>query len=329
MRGEECLAAIISENLLLTRFFSVACPAPAAFWPPLEQQWSGLGPLRRRQLDEPQATKGKLKKKRWLWFLHLDDRSRGHNRLTNSSQKTTQLICKYLNFNWWHCLPALLGPVLQVPAQFNPQNNFGNTQIIIDGQNLLLGNGFHIIGSKSGFDNDDNIDSESPNNRNGIMRSQRPSGGTLPYSMTFSRNPHDNSRLLFTVSVGPSSDSFKALSVPLECQMGYFSYGRSSSSSAIRRYDQNPPAYANPSDPTDVYYIDWASGIPQWGEIIGAEYTIRVTIAHSSVPMPLYFVNAPKLATGDRDVEFGFPGGVASWSCRHCLRLYSGFSHQS
>src|SRR5690349_3669536 len=58
-----------------------------------------------------------------------------------------------------------------VNAQFKSQDNYGVTQIIVDGQNLLLENGFHIIGGKkTGQDTqENNINSEDPHNRNGTM----------------------------------------------------------------------------------------------------------------------------------------------------------------
>ena len=66
------------------------------------------------------------------------------------------------------------------------------------------------------------------------------------------------------------------------------------------------------------YSIALAPGKPKWGEIIGPDYTIRVTINDSSRPMDLFFVNAPGLATGVRDVEFSFgtvdPGTILTVS---------------
>jgi hypothetical protein len=53
-------------------------------------------------------------------------------------------------------------------------------------------------------------------------------------------------------------------------------------------------------------YIEFTPGTPQWGEMIGPDYTVRVTITSRSRPMGLAFVWAPSLSTGVTNVEFGF-----------------------
>ena len=191
-----------------------------------------------------------------------------------------------------------------VAAQFNAVNNYGLTGIMVDGQNLALGNGFHIIGSVTGQDNNDNINSENPGNAPGVMTSPQ---GNMPYSLQFSRDPRDASKISFAITVGPSQKLFKELNIPLECPMQLFGYYRSSNSPTVRRYDQLPFAYPSANG---NYYAGHIFGA-QWGEIIGPKYTMRVTITSAvknNAPnnMELQVVNAPGLSTGDRDLEFKF-----------------------
>lgn len=198
-----------------------------------------------------------------------------------------------------------------VAAQFSAanhvMNNFGVTQILVDGQNPLLDNGFHIIGGKEA-NNDTQatqINSENPRNSNGKMLVDGdPSKGSIPFSLTFSPVPNDPSKLNFSLSVGPSTTSFASISIPLEGKMQYFSHWRSSID-PLSRYDQNPVVRDYRGGVGNYYYPTPKIGAT-WGEMIGPKYTVRVTINSSSRPMFLTFVNAPSLSTGDRDVEFSF-----------------------
>lgn len=196
-----------------------------------------------------------------------------------------------------------------VAAQFNPRNNFGLTQIVVDGQNLLLDNGFHVIGGKAANldTQQNNINSEDPNNSNGRMYpGGNPANGSIPYSMTFTRVANDASKLNFNVSVGSSATKFASISIPLEAKMQYFTHWRSSvAPGTLYRYDQNPLSQGYGGG-VGNYYISFAPAGAVWGEMIGPKYTIRVTLNSSSRSMPLAFVNAPSLSTGDRDVEFSF-----------------------
>lgn len=198
-----------------------------------------------------------------------------------------------------------------VAADFSSaRNQHSMNRIVVDGVNLLQGSGFHIIGSIGTADNPDNVASESPQNSNGIMRPYRgTAGGSVPYSFSFNRNTGDASKIAFSATVGRSATGYQVMNIPLEANLAHFTHYRHSGSGELRRYDQinnGVPSYSNP----DPKYIVTVPGTPNWGEIIGPKYTIRVTITGSNSPVGLSFVNAPGLGGGIRDVEFGFQGGL-------------------
>lgn len=193
-----------------------------------------------------------------------------------------------------------------VAADFSAaKNDSGLNRISVDGLNLLQGSGFHIIGSLGTADNLFNVASESPHNSGGIMRAYNGSsqGGSVPYSLKFTPNSTDKSKLNFDVQVGKPSADFQVMNIPLEANLSHFNFWRTSNSQSLKRFDQNRFSYTTPEG---NYYIEGGSG--NWGEIIGTKYTIRVTINSSTSPMGLAFVNAPQLGGGIRDVEFGFNG---------------------
>jgi hypothetical protein len=72
----------------------------------------------------------------------------------------------------------------------------------------------------------------------------------------------------------------------------------------VWQYADNPAGYTPPG--RGQYNIRTAAGHPKWGEMIGPDYTVRVTITNSSRALSLSFVDAPSLSTGVRNVEFGF-----------------------
>lgn len=195
-----------------------------------------------------------------------------------------------------------------VAATFSARDNYALTSINVDGVNLLQGSGFHIIGSVGTNDDQNNVASESPYNSNGVMKAYNnaPGGGQVPYILKFSKDANDASKNYFTASVGKSTTSYSVMNIPLEANASLFTYWRHSNSLGLRRYDQNQSSYEKAD--TGKYYIEGVAGVSSWAEIIGSQYTIRVTITKSSVPMGLSFVNAPGLGGGIRDVEFGFSG---------------------
>ena len=199
-----------------------------------------------------------------------------------------------------------------IAAQFDDVGNsgWGIKQITAEGRNLLVGAGFGFIGSRPGVgDNENNISSASRHTSNGVMRpfnNNTQVGGYLPYSLNFSRDANDRSKVQFNGSVGGPNGSpfdFATLSMPMDSVRG-FTYFRWSGASGVLRYDQNPFSYNSSTGPI---HIKFAPGSPVWGEIIGVDYTIRVTM-NSSRPLSLAFVEAPGL--GVRNVEFGFIGGL-------------------
>ena len=196
-----------------------------------------------------------------------------------------------------------------VAAGFNARNGFGLTEIKVDGQNLLVGNGFHIIGGqKHNLDVESNqINSEHPSSKGGKMYlGGDPKNTAVPYHLTFTKLS-DKSKLAFSVSVGPSTKDFATISIPLEAKLQHFEYWRASTDTRLRRFDKNPVDH-NYVGGVGTYGISNApaGGHGTWGEIIGPKYTIRVTIQNPSRNMTPFFVNAPGLATGVRDVELSF-----------------------
>jgi hypothetical protein len=187
-----------------------------------------------------------------------------------------------------------------IAAQFNAVNNYGVKQITVEGQNLLVGAGFGFIGSKTGADNESNISSASPYSKNGIMRpfNNSPAGGSLPYNLTFRSDSQDKSKLFFNGSIGASSDNFSTVSMPMDSSR-QFTYWRANNSLTLHRYDQNPFAYQHPKGSVNIGTVPSGAN---WGEIIGAKYTIRVNLTGNSRPMGLFFVNHPDT----RNVEFSF-----------------------
>ena len=94
------------------------------------------------------------------------------------------------------------------------------------------------------------------------------------------------------------------VSMPVDGHRQLFTSYRYEGAKKIERYDQNPDHYTPPD--RGQYNIRFAPGQPKWGEMIGPDFTVRVTLTSSSRPMSLAFVDAPSLSTGVRNVEFGF-----------------------
>jgi hypothetical protein len=198
------------------------------------------------------------------------------------------------------------------------RDNHSMQQILVDGRtNLLQGAGFHIIGSVGIADDDNNIASDSRNNSNGVMRPYNNNvavGGEIGYSLKFKPDQQDKSKLGFSLSVkGSPSKNFDVMIFPLEADLKHFQYYRSSSAPTLKRYDQLPLAYNNANG---NYYLEPGVGSSQWAEMVGSEYTLRVTMTATSGARQLYFTNAPGLGGGIRDLDFGFQGGLPAGQSR-------------
>jgi hypothetical protein len=200
-----------------------------------------------------------------------------------------------------------------VAAAFHAIDNKQIDSIKVDGINLLQGSGFDIIGSRGTADDLNNVASESPYNSNGIMRpyNGQAQGGSLPYSFKFTKDNGDASKYYFTASVGKSSFNYAVMDIPLSGKTSLFTYFRTSANPTLQRYDEignGKPAYNNAG--VGNYYIEGAGTNVQWAEMIGPQYTLRLTITNSSAPMSLAFVNVPGLGGGVRDLEYGFVNGL-------------------
>jgi hypothetical protein len=185
-------------------------------------------------------------------------------------------------------------------------SGFGVKQIKADGIPLLVDDaaGFYLIGSGTGTDDRNNIASFVKHN-NGVLRSMNgASAASLPYSLTVEPDANDKTKLNFNISLGPASVPLATVSMPVDGHRKLFTSYRFEGSPKAERYDQNPDHYTPPG--RGQYNIRFAPGNPHWGEMIGPNYTVRVTLTKSSRPMSLAFVDAPSLSTGVRNVEFGF-----------------------
>jgi hypothetical protein len=183
---------------------------------------------------------------------------------------------------------------------------FGVKQINADGVPLLVDDaaGFYLIGSATGIDDRNNIAS-FVKTTDGAMHSMNGDAKvSLPYSFTVEPNAKDKTKLAFKISLGPATTPLATVSMPVDGHPKLFTSYCYEGAKKIEHYDQNPDHYTPPD--RGQYNIRFAPGQPKWGEMIGPDYTVRVTIAKSSRPMFLAFVDAPSLSTGVRNVEFGF-----------------------
>lgn len=185
-------------------------------------------------------------------------------------------------------------------------NGFGIKQIKADGAPLLVDDaaGFYLIGSATNIDDRNNIASFVKNTGGFLRLMNGAAKVSLPYSLTFEPNAKDPSKISFNIKLGPSTMPIATVSMPVEGRRKLFSLYRYEGGTAIGRYDQNPDHYTPPGQ--RQYGMKFAPGTPKWGEMIGPDYTVRVTLKSSSRPMSLAFVDAPTLSTGIRNVEFGF-----------------------
>jgi hypothetical protein len=186
------------------------------------------------------------------------------------------------------------------------KNGFGIKQIKADGVPLLVDDaaGFYLIGSATGTDDRNNIAS-FVKNTDGLMHSMNGAKKvSLPYSFTAQPDAKDKAKIAFKISLGPATMPIATVSMPVEGHGKLFTSYRYEGAKQPERYDQNPDHYTPPD--RGQYNIRFAPGTPKWGEMIGPDFTVRVTLTASSRPMSLAFVDAASLSTGVRNVEFGF-----------------------
>lgn len=196
--------------------------------------------------------------------------------------------------------PRILLASTPAAASFDAVDNFGVRQIKVDGTSLLVGGGFGGIGSQSGVDNGKNVATFVKNNGGQMRQLDGGKDVTMPFGLKFTKGK-DASLLNFDYKIGPSDKfSFATMSLPMD-SVRSFTWWRSSASSTLGRYDQNPFAYGTGDGPISIAK---APAGAVWGEIVGVDYTIRVTLTKSSRPMNLFFVEAPGI--GVRNVEFSF-----------------------
>ncbi len=186
------------------------------------------------------------------------------------------------------------------------KNGFGIKQIKAGGVPLLVDDaaGFYLIGSATGTDDRNNIASFVKNTDGALHSMNGEKKVSLPYSFTLEPDAKDKSKIAFKISLGPATMPIATVSMPVEGHRQLFTSYRYEGGKQIERYDQNPDHYTPPD--RGQYNIRFAPGLPKWGEMIGPDYTVRVTLTANSRPMSLAFVDAPSLSTGVRNVEFGF-----------------------
>jgi hypothetical protein len=186
------------------------------------------------------------------------------------------------------------------------KDGLGVKQIKADGVPLLVDDaaGFYLIGSGSGVDDTNNIASFVTDN-NGMLRSMNGAKQvSLPYSFKLQPDANDRHKITFELSLGPAPVKLTTVSMPVDGRRQMFDQLRYDGERTVWQYADNPAGYTPPG--RGQYNIRTATGHPKWGEMIGADYTVRVTITNSSRPLSLSFVDAPSLSTGVRNVEFGF-----------------------
>lgn len=186
------------------------------------------------------------------------------------------------------------------------KDGFGVKQIKADSVPLLVDDaaGFYLIGSGSGVDDTNNIASFVADN-NGMLRSMNGAKQvSLPYSFKLQPDAKDRHKCKFEIALGPAPVKLATVSMPVDGRQQMFDRIRYEGERKVWRYTDNPAGYTPPG--RGQYNIRTAPGHPKWGEMIGPDYTVRVTITNSSRPLSLSFVDAPSLSTGVRNVEFGF-----------------------
>lgn len=199
----------------------------------------------------------------------------------------------------------------QLNVEFRDVNNRGITQIKVNGENLLTGCGFYFIGSLTGSDDLGNITTCNPRDNNGVMRPRDASEPSLPFNLSFSRKPAEPNRIYFSGSIGPSAYDYSTISMPLDANRQKFTHFRFAGpsyitgmdrfrvNSTLGLFDQNHFSYQHERGPVNIAQ---AEGNQSWGEIIGPNYTIRVTLTSKSRNMGLFWVNHPET----RNVEWSF-----------------------
>jgi hypothetical protein len=186
------------------------------------------------------------------------------------------------------------------------KNNFGVKQIKAAGVPLLVDDaaGFYLIGSATGTDDRNNIASFVKTTDSALHSMNGATKVLLPYSFTVAADTKDKNKLAFKISLGPATRAVATVSMPVDGHRQLFTAYRYEGAKKIERYDENPDHYTPPD--RGQYNIRFASGLPKWGEMIGPDFTVRVTLTENSRAMSLAFVDAPSLSTGVRNVEFGF-----------------------
>jgi hypothetical protein len=188
------------------------------------------------------------------------------------------------------------------------KNGFGVKQIKAGGIPLLVDDaaGFYLIGSATGTDDRNNFASFVKSADGALHSMNGEQKVSLLYSFALEPDAKDITKIAFKISLGPATIPIATVSMPVEGHRQLFTSYRYEGGKQIERYDENPDHYTPPD--RGQYNIRFARGLPKWGEMIGRDYTVRVTLTASSRPMSLAFVDAPSLSTGVRNVEFGFGG---------------------
>lgn len=184
--------------------------------------------------------------------------------------------------------------------QWQFEQNFGIKQITVDGVQLLAGCGHGFIGSYTGVDDVNNITTCRPNN-GGVMR---PFTGAatpyLPHGLAYTQTA--SNRLDFTGFIGPSPYGFATVSMPMDARKEVFTHYRFSGDSTLKPLSAAPIAYYLNNDISKPVRIAAMQGQHDWGEIVGPQYTLRMTISEVNKWMRLYFVHHPDVV----NVEYSF-----------------------
>ena len=231
-------------------------------------------------------------------------------------------------------LPTLNSVWAQSVA-FDKQSHRYLNQITVNGNQLLTGCGFYFIGSLDNVDNTGNITTCEARNAvpriypNGQLIDGTNSGtymspinGSatpwLAHQLHFVLDGNNSTRMLFGGQIGTSSYNFATVSMPLDARKDKFSHFRFSGSPLYSYAANTTYAYNIAEGPVSIFQA--GTSFP-WGEMIGQDHTVRVTITGTS-PDPytnqprllrLYFVNHPVT----NNIEFSFDPSSAPPSNIH------------
>ena len=184
----------------------------------------------------------------------------------------------------------------------------GIKSILINGKNICAGNGLYLVGSCTGSDDENNINSYDSDGH--VMHSSKNCQGP-PFNMRFWEiGPNI---LGFQVNIGPAPVDYVTISMPLDLNKDMFNKfkfnGNSYKVGCANQWETRWGSGSYYSDIPTPCYIDGHGSVglaktnerSTWGEVSGTIGTIKINILKSS-NYNLMFYNHPYT----NNMEFGF-----------------------